>query len=217
MPAEETALGDVPVVLAVGNWECGHFATLADTKEDCEQVEGPGVLDEENNQQREDLQGHTHDPDRSATHPFRHHGHNPPGDDSGSLLGSKYSRGHSQRQPPVHRNGDQEDVDNVVAHAPPVVDADQVPEGYGAFCLLDEHPGSYLGNFVIPRPLDSALNRPVSGIAQGTQPYVGWSAVKELDEQEKQRPAGYSGEPEDPLHSQLAEGRANQKEEYYYP
>ncbi len=48
LPTVKAALRDVAVILAIGDGECGHFATLAGTKEDRKQVEGPGVMGKEN-------------------------------------------------------------------------------------------------------------------------------------------------------------------------
>ncbi len=127
-------------------------------------------------------------------------------------MGRQHSGRRSQGQATIHGDSHYQHVDDVVAHTSPVVDADEIPEGRGSPGLLDEHPGPYLGGFVSWR----SLNRLVSEIAKGTQTDVGRSVVEEFDQQQQQRSPGYARKPEEPLYSQLAEGRANQKQECNY-
>ena len=140
---------------------------------------------------------------------FRRNGNQSPGDDPHALLSGEHPRGHSQGQTAVHRDGHDQDVDDVVAHASPVVDPDEVPEGNGALRLLDKDPGPNLGGLIPLRPLD----RPVSKVAPWAQPYLGGSVVKEPDQQEKYGSACYSRKPEYPLHTELVEGRSDEEEQ----
>ena len=186
-----------------------HFATLADAEGDGEQVEGPSVLGKEEQQQREGLQGHAHNPHCPAAPALRRHRHDTPRDDPNALLRRQHSGGHSQGQAAVNGDGNHQDVDDVVAHAAPVVDADEVPEGDGALRLLDEHRGPYLCRLVLFRPLYRFLPE----VAPRTQANLGRAVVKEPDHQEQQRPARNARKPENPLHPKLVEGRANQEQQ----
>ena len=155
------------------------------------------------------MQGHPYNPDRSAAPAFRHYGHGAPGDDPHALLSRQHSGGHSQGQSAVNGNGHHQDIDDIVAHASPVVDADEVPEGESALRLLDEHLRLHPCGLVSSRLLDRLLSK----IAQRAQANLGGPVVKEPDQKEQDRPARYTREPEYPLHSQLIEGRANQEEQ----
>ena len=77
------------------------------------------------------------------------------------------------------------------------------------FACWRKHPGPYLCGLVSLR----LLNRLVSEIPQGAQAYLGGSAVKEPDQQEQYHSARYPRKPEDPLHSELVEGGANQEKQ----
>ena len=174
-------------------------------------VEGPWVVGEENDQKGENLQGHAYDPDRPATQAFRYDGHGPAGKDSDGLLGCEDTGGESQGQATVNGNGHDQHVDDVVSHASPVVDADEVPEGSGTLGLLDEHLGSYLCGLVSLPGLDRLFWKS----AEGPQAYLGGSVIEEPGQQKHYRPACYAGKPEYPLHSKLVEGCANQQEQAY--
>ena len=116
-----------------------------------------------------------------------------------------------EAQAAVDGNGHDEDVDDVVAHASPVVDADEVPEGGGALGLLDEDLGPHLCGLV-PLP---GLGLLVPAGAEGLQAYFGGPVVEEPSQQEHYRAARYAGEPEDPLHSKAVEGCADEEKQSY--
>ena len=182
---------------------------MADTKEDGEDVESPGIMSEEDNEQREGLQGHTHDPDASATEALRYHRHRAPYEYPRALLDGKHPGSHPNRQAAVDSYSHHEHIYYLVAHASPAVDADEVPEGASGLCLSEEHTRPYLGRLILLRAFDGLVFRS----AQRPQAYLSGLVVKEPSQQQYQRSARYAGNPENPLHAQLVEGRAYHEDE----
>ena len=157
-------------------------------------------MGEEDDEQGEDLEGHAHDPDGPATQAFRYNRHGTPGKDSDGLLGCEDTSGHSKGQASVNGDGHDQHVENVVPHAPPVMDADEIPEGSGALCLLEEDAGPYLCSLISLGALDWL----VSDGAKGSQTYLGRAVVEEPDQEEQYHPAGNARNPEDQLHSEAS-------------
>src|SRR5262245_30642247 len=132
LPAVQAPHGGVAIVLTANHGENRHLSPHTNAKEDSKEKECPGILRKEEEEYRKSLHAETARHDFFAADVVRHHRHRKPCEETTGIESSIDTGGQTRCEATCHGDRRQKQQEAVVAHTPPEVDANQVPECPGA-------------------------------------------------------------------------------------
>src|SRR5438445_1461005 len=182
------------VILAIDDRERTHLATQANPNQHGKQVKVPDRMRPEEHEDGEPLEKETQGHSRFAPRPVGENRDREAREGTHPIHGAEHQSASGEREPLAPNNIREIDDNNGVAGAPPVVDANEVPEGRRPRGVLEKHFRAYAR---VGAAMDS-LDRRAWGHAEGIEPLFRRLIREKADEHQEEDASDDARSPEGP-------------------